>query len=130
MDVLGPLPESDQGNKYIIVFCDYFTKWAEAYPMPDQKAETIAQIFVEQIIFRYGVPKKLITDQGTNFLSELLNAISKLFKIMRIHTSPYHPQTDGLVERFNRTLANMLSSYTNAQQTDWKLHKPSYLFAY
>ena len=130
MDVLGPLPESDQGNKYIIVFCDYFTKWAEAYPMPDQKAETIAQIFVEQIIFRYGVPKKLITDQGTNFLSELLNAISKLFKIMRIHTSPYHPQTDGLVERFNRTLANMLSSYTNAQQTDWDVHIPSCLFAY
>ena len=81
--------------------------------MPDQKAETIAQIFVEKIIFRYGVPQKLITDQGTNFLSDLLNAISKIFGILRIHTSPYHPQTDGMVERFNRTLVNMLSSYTN-----------------
>ena len=130
MDVLGPLPETVNGNKYIIVFCDYFTKWVEAYPMSDQKAETIAQIFVEKIIFRYGVPQKLITDQGTNFMSDLFDAISKIFGILRIHTSPYHPQTDGLVERFNRTLANMLSSYTNSQQTDWDVHIPSCLFAY
>ena len=130
MDVLGPFNMSTQGNVYIIVFCDYFTKWPEAYPMPNQKAETIAQIFVEHIVYRYGVPKKLLTDQGTNFMSDLLNSISKIFHILRIHTSPYHPQTDGMVERFNRTLANMLSSYTNAKQTDWDLHIPSCLFAY
>ena len=130
MDVLGPFNLSSSGNTHIIVFCDYFTKWPEAYPMPNQKAETIAQIFVEHIVYRYGVPKKLLTDQGTNFTSDLLTAISRIFNILRIYTSPYHPQTDGLVERFNRTLANMLSSYTNAKQTDWDLHIPSCLFAY
>ena len=130
MDVLGPFNMSTNGNTYIIVFCDYFTKWPEAYPMPNQKAETIAQIFVEHIVYRYGVPKKLLTDQGTNFTSDLLSAISRIFNILRIYTSPYHPQTDGLVERFNRTLANMLSSYTNSKQTDWDLHIPSCLFAY
>ena len=130
MDVLGPLPLSRLGNKYIIVFSDYFTRWVEAYPMIDQKAETIAQIFVEKIVFRYGVPRKLLTDQGTNFLSDLLNSISKIFEITRIHTSPYHPQTDGLVERFNRTLAGMLSTYTNKDQDDWDVHIPYCLFAY
>ena len=130
MDIVGPLPETISGNKYIIVFCDYLTKWVEAYPMPNQKAETIAQIFVEKIVFRYGVPQKLITDQGTNFLGDLMNSISKIFQIMRIHTSPYHPQTDGLVERFNRTLTSMLSSYVNTQQTDWDVHIPYCLFAY
>jgi len=130
MDVMGPLPLTEQGNKYILVFCDYFTRWPEAFPMPNQKAETIAQIFVEEIICRYGVPKKLLTDRGTNFLSELMESISKIFKITRIYTSPYHPQTDGLVERFNQTLEKMISCYINANQTDWDVHIPSCLFAY
>ena len=130
MDVVGPLPLTLQGNKYILVFSDYFTKWPEAYPMADQKAETIAQIFVEKIVYRYGVPRKLLTDRGTNFMSNLLVDISKIFQITRIHTSPYHPQTDGLVERFNQTLLRMLACYTSENQTDWDLHIPSCLFAY
>ena len=130
MDVVGPLPLTEQGNKYIIVFSDYFTKWPEAYAMTDQKSETIAQIFVEKIVYRYGVPRKLLTDRGTNFLSNLMEDISKIFNITRIYTSPYHPQTDGLVERFNQTLLKMLACYTNANQSDWDVHIPSCLFAY
>ncbi|MGL4337186.1 MAG: RNase H-like domain-containing protein [Turicibacter sp.] len=130
MDVIGPLPETANGNKYILVFCDYLTKWPEAFALPDQKSETIAQIFVEHIVFRYGTPCKLLTDRGTNFTSDLFKAITELFQILKLTTSPYHPQTDGLVERFNGTLINMLASYTNRQQRDWDLFINSCLYAY
>ena len=130
MDIVGPLPLTRSGNKYILVFSDYFTRWPEAYAMEDQKSETVAQIFVEKIVYRYGVPKKLLTDRGANFLGEVLESISKIFKITRIYTSPYHPQTDGLVERFNQTLLKMISCFVNEQQTDWDVYIAPCLFAY
>ena len=130
MDILGPFPETANGNKYILVFSDYFTRWPEAYAIKNQTAEVIAQIFVEHIVFRYGVPKKLLTDQGANFTGGVLKSICEIFKILKLQTSPYHPQTDGLVERFNRTLANMLSSYANSKHNDWDVYIPSCLFAY
>ena len=122
MDIVGPLPETQDGNKYILVFCDYLTKWPEAFAIKNQKAETIAQVFVENIVFRLGTPKKILTDCGKNFLSEIFKAITELFSILKLNTSPYHPQTDGLVERFNGTLINMLSSYTGRTQRDWDLY--------
>jgi hypothetical protein len=130
MDVVGPLPTTTQGNKYILVFTDYFTRWPEAFAMPDQKSETIAPIFVEEIIFKYGVPKKLLTGRGTNFLSNLMEDLSRIMKITRSCTSAYHPQTDRIVERFNKTLLNILSCYVNSHQTEWNVQIPSCLFAY
>ncbi|HBK71150.1 MAG TPA: hypothetical protein DDZ39_05755 [Flavobacteriaceae bacterium] len=130
MDIMGPLPETTKGNKYILVFSDYFTKWPEAKALPDQKAQTIAKVFIEDIIFKYGAPSKLITDQGTNFLSEVMSEVNEFFKIDKHTTSAYHPQSDGLVERFNRTLEQMLSAYTNERQTDWDEYIAPCLFAY
>jgi hypothetical protein len=130
MDIVGPLPETIKGNKYILVFCDYLTKWAVANPMPNQKTETVAQVFVEEIIFRYGTPMKLLTDQGSNFMSEFFKSVTEMFGITKLNTSPYHPQTDGLVERFNGTLLNMISSYVNSGQTDWDVHLSSCVYAY
>ena len=62
MDILGPLPETDHGNKYILVIGDYFTKWKEAYAMPNMEAITVARIFVNEFICRFGVPEQLHTD--------------------------------------------------------------------
>jgi len=128
--VVGHLPQSQKGNMYILVMCDYLTKWLEAYAIPNHKAETIARIFVEEIVFRYGVPRKLLTDRGTEFLSTLIKGVNDYFEILKLNTSPYHPQTDGLVERFNYTLASMLASYANNKQSDWDEHIPLCLFAY
>ena len=110
MNVVGPLPETVKGNKYILVFSDYHTRLSEAYAIYNQKAKTKAKIFVKKIVFRFVALRKLLTDQGKNFMSELLKEICKLFSIMKIKTFPYRPQTDGLVERFNETLQNMLES--------------------
>jgi len=69
MDVIGPLPETTKGNKYILMITDLLTKYCEAFAMPDQKTTTVAIIYINNICCRYGTPKKLLTDQGTNFMS-------------------------------------------------------------
>ena len=71
IDVLGPLPITETGNKYILIIADYFTKWVEAYPMPNQEATTVAELLVREFISRFGVPLLIHSDQSRNFESEL-----------------------------------------------------------
>lgn len=80
--------------------CDYATRYPEAIPLRLIDAEHIAEELV-QIFTRVGIPEEILTDQGTNFMSTLLGEVYKLMKVKPMRTSPYHPQTDGLVERFN-----------------------------
>jgi hypothetical protein len=130
MDIVGPMPKSIAGNKYILVCMDYLTKFPECFAIEDQTADTIARILVEEIICRYGAPKQLLTDRGTNFMSEVMSKVTQIFRIHKINTSAYHPQTDGMVERFNSSLLKMLASYTASNQQDWDLWLPYVLFAY
>lgn len=100
MDIVGPLPHSRAGHKYILVVCDYATHYPEALPMKTIDAERVAEELVK--IFSWvGIPREILTDQGNNFTSHLLTEIYHLLHIHPIRTTPYHPQTDGLVERFN-----------------------------
>lgn len=117
-------------NKYVVVFTDYLTKWVEAFPLRNMTAEAIAKVFVNEVITRHSAPSKLLSDQGRNFLSDLVKSVCTYFKINKVQTAPYHPQCDGLVERFNRTLCQMLSAYANSNQTNWDLYLPLVLFAY
>ena len=104
MDVVGSLPKTGQGHCYILVVCDYATRYPEAIPLRRFTAPAVAEQLIE-LFARHGVPKKILTDQGTNFTASLLQ---ELYKIKPIRTTPYHPQTDGLVERFNQTLKQIL----------------------
>ena len=130
MDILGPLPQSDKGNRYILVIADYFTKWAEAFPIPNQEAKTVAEVFVTEFVLRFGAPRTLHTDQGRNFESELFRHVCSLLDIHKTRTTPYHPCSDGLVERFNRTLTTMLSNFVNSNQSDWDVILPYVMMAY
>ena len=130
VDVMGPLPLTESGNKFIVVFSDYLTKWPEAFAIPDQTAQTIAELFVEQIVCRHGAPFELLSDKGSNFTSSLISEICKICDTNKISTTSYHPQTDGLVERFNKTLITILSMYISANQKDWDKFIPFALFAY
>ena len=103
------LPLSHLGNQYAMVLQDYLTKWPEVFAVADQKAETIARLLVEHVVARHGVPQRLLSDRGPNFLSSLVQEVCKLLGTTKVNTSGYHPQCDGLVERFNSTLINMLS---------------------
>ena len=88
---------------------DHLTKWPEAFTIPDQKAETIAKLFVKNIVCRHGIPEELLSDHGANFLSTLIQEVCQLLGVEKINTSGYHPQTDGLVEKFNSTLISMIA---------------------
>ena len=120
VDIMGPLPESENGNRYVLVAGDYFTKWMEAYAIPDQEATTVAQKLTDEMFCRFSPPDQLHSDQGKQFESQLLQETCKLLGINKTRTSPYHPQCDGLVERFNRTLLNMLATTTQENPFDWE----------
>ena len=120
VDILQ-LPKSSRGYQYAIVFMDYLTKWQEVFPARDQSAPTIAKALVEHVDCRHGVPGELLSDRGANFSSGLMKEVNSLFGIKRTNTTAYHPQTDGLVKRFNKTLLDMLSKKTKASGKDWDL---------
>ncbi len=130
IDVLGPLPLTNRGNKYIIVVQDYYTKWVEAYAVPDQEATTVARRLVDDFVCRFGAPFSLHSDQGRNFESKIFQEMCQQLGITKTRTTSYHPMSDGLVERFNRTLESMLSQYVNEAQVDWDIHLPKVLMAF
>jgi transposase InsO family protein len=129
VDVLGPLPQSDVGNKYIFVVMDYFTKWVEAYAVPNQEATTLADILVGEFVSRFGVPLELHSDQGRNFESKLFQEVCQRLGIHKTRTTAMHPQSDGMVERMNRTITNYLSKVVSECQRDWDRHIPLFLMA-
>ena len=132
VDVVGPLPETHNGNKYILVIGDYWTKWTEAYAIPDQTSETVAKKIVEEFVCRFGIPKELHSDQGRNFESSVFSEMCLLLGIAKTRTTPYRPQSDGMIERFNRTLVNAIALMIQPfqQQRDWDQYIPYFGFAY
>ena len=127
VDILE-VPVSYHNNRYLLVIQDYFTKWAEAVPLPDQTASRITDELVK-VFTRYGLPDTLHSDQGRNFESTLLRQTLEAFGVSKSRTTAYHPQGDGLVERFNRSLLQMLRAYVR-EQADWERFLPLVLFAY
>ena len=108
MDVLRPLPQSKQGNKNILIAADYF-KWVEVYPLMNQEAVAVAEVLIRELIGRFRVPLILYFDQGWNFESAVFSEMCKLLEVTKTRTTPLHPQSNGMVERFNRTLGSTLN---------------------
>ena len=130
VDILGEFPMTENGNKYILVIGDYFTKWKECFPMPNMEAVTVARILVNEIVSRFGVPEKIHSDQGAQFESNLFSELCKLLQIEKTRTTPYHPQSDGMVERFNRTLVKMISMFVDENHRNWDEQIPYVMMAY
>ena len=98
MDILGLLLLNPRGNKFILVVTDYFTKWTESYPILNQEASTVAEKLVGECICRFGVPREIHSDPGTNCESKVMSEVSKLLDIEKMRTTPRQPQSDGQVE--------------------------------
>ena len=130
LDIVGPLPETSRRNKYILTFQDLLTKFSKAIPLENQEANTVAKEFVTRIICDYGIPQRVLTDQGTNFLSQVFKNVCKLLKIEKIQTTAYHPQSNGALERSHRTLAEYLRNFIEEDQTDWDEWLPYAMFTY
>lgn len=118
-DIAGPFPKSESGNVYILVVADYFTKFVEIFPIPNMEAETVANVIFKGWIKRYECPYALHTDQGRQFESQLFQNLCSLLGIHKTRTTPFHPRSDGMVERLNRTIKDMLSKYISLHQNDW-----------
>ena len=95
------LPRTRKGNCYAIVFQDFFTKWPLEVPAPDQKSLRIACLLMEQLIPMFGVPEALLSNRGANLLSYLMMDLCASLGICKLNTTSYHPQCNGMVERFN-----------------------------
>uniref|UniRef100_A0A674CNJ5 Gypsy retrotransposon integrase-like protein 1 n=1 Tax=Salmo trutta TaxID=8032 RepID=A0A674CNJ5_SALTR len=128
MDIVGPLPKSARGHQYILVILDYATRYPEAIPLRTMASKNIAKELV-LLFTRVGVPKEILTDQGTPFMSRLMADLCKLWQVKQLRTSVYHPQTDGLVERFNRTLKSMLRKVIDKDGKNWDCMLPYLMFA-
>jgi hypothetical protein len=129
MDIVTPLKVSMKGNKHLVVITDYYTKWAEAYALPDIEAETIARVLIREIISRHGAPRRIITDRGSQFMSKVFREVTELIQMKHSPSTAYHPQTDGQTERTIGTITNILKKLVKEEE-DWELQLPYALFAY
>ncbi|CAF1042168.1 unnamed protein product [Brachionus calyciflorus] len=129
MDIVGPLAITSNGNKYILVICCHFSKFVVLFSLAEQQAETVANSLLEFILV-FGLFTNVLTDQGTNFQSELMKKLYGLLDIYELKTSAYHPQCNGITERFNRTLKTMLSCFSNENQNNWDQLIKKLAFAY
>jgi len=130
IDIVEPLPVTAQKNRYIVVAMDYLTKWPEARAIPDMTAKSVASFFYEDIVCRHGCPKEIVSDNGSAFISKMVESLLEHHQIKHRLISPYHPQSNGLVERFNQTLCKTLAKYVQLLEQDWDRFIPSVLFAY
>jgi transposase InsO family protein len=130
VDITGPHPKSKNGFVYILTLIDYFSKWAEAFPIRNQEARTVAKVLVDRVFSHFGSPVQILTDRGTNFESELFSELCRCLQIDHIRTTAYKPSTNGMVERFHRTLNSILGKVVADNQRDWDQHLPYAVAAY
>lgn len=130
IDTVGPFPESEYGNSYIIVMVDHFSGWPEAFAVSHNNGETVAQLLFEEIIARHGCPTSITSDNGKEFCNNLIEKLTKNLNVHHIRTSPYHPEGNGKTERFNRFLKDALSKKVKDNHRDWDYHLSAVLMAY
>ncbi|UYV60240.1 hypothetical protein LAZ67_1000522 [Cordylochernes scorpioides] len=130
MDLLGRFPKSDNGNKWIIVCTDYLTRFAVTKALPTGEAKEAAKFLMEDVVLKHGAPREIITDRGRVFQSKLIAELTNQCSSIHRFTTAYHPQTNGLTERLNKTLANMIAMYVSVEQKDWDIILPYVTFAY
>jgi hypothetical protein len=129
-DHIGPLPTSDNGNVYILTIVDRFTRYAEAVATVDITAEETARLLVEKVVCRYGLPDVLGSDRGPVVVALVLNQVFKLLGVKRVKTAAHHPQSNGVVEVFNKTLKSTLRIWAKENQRDWDELLPFAVYAY
>ena len=130
VDITGPHPRSSRSNQYILTLVDHFSKWAEAIPLRNHTAPTVARALMIHVFSKFGAPLQLLTDRGTEFESELFQELMKWMEIDKLRTTAYRPSCNGVVERFHRTLNSMLGKAVNDSQRDWDERLPLVLAAY
>ncbi|CAF2051971.1 unnamed protein product [Rotaria magnacalcarata] len=130
IDFCGPLARTPRENQYVMILTDYFTRHVTTVALPNCTAETIAQSLFNDFFCKYGVPSVILSDRGTHFHNRLMENIQKLIGYNHIYSTAYHPQTNGVVERFNATFIPQIAKLQNAQANNWDEYLQAVVFAY
>ena len=130
LDIVGPLIQTSDGNKYVLTLQDELSKYTLALPIKQQDAQTIARVFVEEVILKFGIPQMILTDQGSNFMSEIFTNICKLLNIKKRKCTAYYPQSNGALERTRRVLVEYLRSFILEDKSDWDKWLPYATFVF
>ena len=124
------LEKSKGGCENVLVITDHYTRYAQAYPTKDQKATTVAKVLWQKYIVHYGIPERIHSDQGKCFESAVVKELCQLLGIKKTKTTPYHPQGNGMTERFNRTLLSMMGTLEPYEKNNWAMHAEALTHAY
>ncbi|CAF4130590.1 unnamed protein product, partial [Rotaria sordida] len=130
MDYCGPFKQTPRGNRYVLCLTDYFTRWVVAAAVPDCSAQTTAEALFNEYICKYGVPAVILSDQGTHFHNQLMEAMSKLIGYNHTYSTTYHPQSNGMIERFNATFVPQIAKLENKENNNWDEFLLPVVFAY
>ena len=130
IDILGPLQRTKKGYRFLLVITDRFTKLSQVIPLRKITTYNVAVAFVEHWVFKYGPPECLISDNGKQFADKFFQVVCSILGISNVFTSTYQPQTNGQVERYNRTILAMLRNYVNEHQDDWDRYATVLTYAY
>ena len=128
MDLLDMSVTSAKGNRYVLVMVDCFSRWTEACPLPDKTALSVADAFFQHIVCRFGMV--IHSDQGREFENKVMQELCLLCGSHKTRMTPYHLESDGLVERFNRTLLMMLAIFAGENRDDWDDLLPTVMMAF
>lgn len=130
LDLVGPFPESNSGNKYILTIQDDLSKFLQVFPLEDKKSDTVAKVLVEEFFLKFKFPKIIASDCGLEFKNNLLKSVCGLLKIDMVFSAPYHHETIGALENSHKTLRNYLRSFADEDKFNWDLWLPYYAYCY
>lgn len=131
MDFHGPItPTTRQGNKYIISLTDVLSKFVVTKAVRDCTAKTAARFIAEEVILKYGTPKCILTDNGTHFTASMMSELFRKIGVTHLYSTPYHPMTNGQMERYNATMDSKIAALSNEKRTNWDEQLPFVTFNY
>ncbi|CAF3381404.1 unnamed protein product, partial [Rotaria sp. Silwood2] len=130
IDFCGPLPRTPRENQYVLIITDYFTRHITGLALPNCTAETAARALFDDFFCKFGIPSVILSDRGTHFQNKLMENLQNLIGYNHIYSTPYHPQTNGVAERFNATFVAQISKLQNAQHNNWDEYLQAVVFAY
>ncbi|KAF7654980.1 hypothetical protein LDENG_00062050 [Lucifuga dentata] len=128
LDLIGPLPETSRHHRYVLTMTDLYTKWLIAEPLHTKTVSEVSAAITSKL-YTFGMARKIVTDQGKEFVDELNDSIFKILKLKHVVSSAYHPQTNGQDERTNQSIKRALRKYVSDNHNDWNLHLPAMVYS-
>ena len=122
MDIFGPLPQTDRRNRYILSIQDRLTRYTVLIPLQNESTHSIIKALIENYIYVYGAPKTILSDQGANFLAELMIQYEETLNVRHIKTTAFHPQSNGNIERMHSTLNNLIKTSMTENNEEWDIN--------